>query len=59
MEDLQEKERFAVEFYSFTEVVEKLTFQMDRDMVRKAIEIVTDTRQLSIANDTCQVHIRN
>lgn len=42
-EALQEKERFAVGFYSFTDVLEKLTFQMDRDMVKKAIEIVTST----------------
>lgn len=42
-EDLQEKEKFAVEFHSYTDVLEKLTFQMDRDMVRRAIDIVTDT----------------
>lgn len=42
-ETLQEADRFAVEFYSYTDVLEKLTFQMDRDMVRKAIEIITDT----------------
>lgn len=42
-ETLQEADKFAVEFYSYTDVLEKLTFQMDRDMVRKAIEIVTNT----------------
>jgi len=42
-EDLQEKEKFAVEFHSYTDVLEKLTFQMDRDTVRRSIEIVTDT----------------
>ena len=41
--DLQEREKFAVEFYSYADVLEKLTFQMDRDMVRRAIGIVTDT----------------
>ncbi|KAL9632919.1 MAG: hypothetical protein Q9204_003610 [Flavoplaca sp. TL-2023a] len=38
-----EEDKFAVEFYSFADVLEKLTFQMDRDMVMKAIEIVTNT----------------
>ncbi|KAL8644384.1 MAG: hypothetical protein Q9210_007283 [Variospora velana] len=41
--DLQEKERFAVEFYSFTDALEKLTFQMGRDMVERAINIVSTT----------------
>ena len=41
--ELQEGERFAVEFYSYTEVLEKLTFQMDRDMVSRAIDIVDAT----------------
>lgn len=39
----QEKDRYAVEFYSYTEVLDKLTFQMDRDMVKKAIELVKNT----------------
>ena len=43
MEDLQEGQKFAVQFYSYTEVLKKLTFQMDRDMVRRAIDIVTNT----------------
>ncbi|KAL8830054.1 MAG: hypothetical protein Q9191_001647 [Dirinaria sp. TL-2023a] len=43
MENLQEKDKFAVEFYSYTEAVERLTFQMDREMVQKAIVIVTNT----------------
>ena len=42
-EELQEGQRFAVEFYSYTDFLEKLTFQMDRDMVRRAINIVTNT----------------
>lgn len=37
------EEKFAVEFYSFTDVIAKLTFQGDRDMVKKAIEIVNTT----------------
>lgn len=41
--DLQEREKFTVEFHSYSDVLEKLTFQMDRNMVRKAIGIVTDT----------------
>lgn len=41
--DLLEREKFVVEFLSYTDVLEKLTFQMDRDMVRRAIDIVTDT----------------
>ena len=41
--ELQEGQRFAVEFYSYSDVLEKLTFQMDRDMVRRAIDIVTNT----------------
>ncbi|KAL8728507.1 MAG: hypothetical protein Q9166_005329 [cf. Caloplaca sp. 2 TL-2023] len=42
-EELQEKENFAVESYSFIDVLHKLTFQMDRAMVKKAIDIVTTT----------------
>ncbi|KAL8761920.1 MAG: hypothetical protein Q9184_001989 [Pyrenodesmia sp. 2 TL-2023] len=42
-EGLQKNERFAVGFYSFTGVLEKLTFQMDRDMVKKAIKNITST----------------
>ncbi|KAI4138046.1 MAG: hypothetical protein L6R39_006991 [Caloplaca ligustica] len=42
-EDLQDREKYAVEFHSYTDVLEKLTFQMDRDMVTKAIHIVTET----------------
>ena len=37
-----EKDKFAVEFYSYADVLEKLTFQMDRDMVKKATEIFTN-----------------
>ena len=42
-QEIQEGEKFAVEFYRYTEVLEKLTFQMDRDMVRGAIDIVNTT----------------
>ena len=42
-EELQEGQKFAVEFYSYTDILEKLTFQMDRDMVSRAIDIVTST----------------
>ena len=38
-----DQERYDVAFYSYTEVLDKLTFQMDRDMVKKAIELVTST----------------
>jgi len=38
-----EKDRYAVEFHSYTDVLDKLTFQMDRDMVKKAIELVENT----------------
>ena len=42
-EETQEGEKCAAEFYSYTEVLEKLTFQMDRDMVSRAIDIVNTT----------------
>lgn len=38
-----EKDRYVVEFHSYAEVLDKLTFQMDRDMVKKAIELVENT----------------
>lgn len=38
-----EKDSYAVEFYSYTDVLDKLTFQMDREMVKKAIELVENT----------------
>jgi 8-oxo-dGTP pyrophosphatase MutT (NUDIX family) len=38
--ETQEKDKFAVEFYGYAEAVQKLTFQMDREMVQKAIDIV-------------------
>lgn len=37
------EEKCAVEFYSYTDVLNKLTFQMDRDMVKKAIELLENT----------------
>lgn len=39
----QQEVRFGVEFYNFTDVTTKLTFQGDRDLVNKAIGIVTTT----------------
>jgi 8-oxo-dGTP pyrophosphatase MutT (NUDIX family) len=41
--DAQDKNIYAVEFYSYTDVLDKLTFQTDRDMVKKAIELVENT----------------
>lgn len=41
--DVQERDRFGVEFHSYSDVLEKLTFEMDRDMVKKAIDIVEGT----------------
>ncbi|KAI4111117.1 MAG: hypothetical protein LQ339_000845 [Xanthoria mediterranea] len=38
-----DKDKFAVEFHCFADALKKLTFQMDRDMVKKAIDIVTNT----------------
>lgn len=36
----EEGEKFGVEWYGYENVLEKLTFEMDRDMVKRAIEIV-------------------
>lgn len=38
-----EKDTYAVEFYSDTDVLDRLTFQMDRGMVKNAIELVENT----------------
>ena len=38
---------FAVEFHDYATVLEKLTFSLDRDMVRRAIEIVTATSSVT------------
>ncbi|KAK4238869.1 hypothetical protein C8A03DRAFT_43414 [Achaetomium macrosporum] len=35
-----EKDRYAVEFHSYTGALDKLTFQMGREMVKKVIELV-------------------
>lgn len=35
------EEKFEVEFYSYKEAVKKLTFQLDQDIVRRAIDMVT------------------
>lgn len=42
-EDRPGEEKFNVEFYGYEEVVKKLTFQMDRDMVQRAIDTVRAT----------------
>lgn len=34
------EEQFNVEFYGYEEALKKLTFQMDRDMVQRAIDMV-------------------
>jgi 8-oxo-dGTP pyrophosphatase MutT (NUDIX family) len=41
--DIQEKHKFGVEFNNYADAVQKLTFQMDREMVQKAIDIVEGT----------------
>ena len=40
---LHEKHKFEVEFYSYNEALQKLTFQDDRELVKKAIELVDST----------------
>ncbi|KAL6796227.1 hypothetical protein GGI42DRAFT_345056 [Trichoderma sp. SZMC 28013] len=37
------EDRCMVEFYSYTDVLNKLTFQMDHDLVKKAVELVENT----------------
>lgn len=37
------KERYQVQFCGYEEAVEKLTFQLDRDMVKRAIKVVEAT----------------
>ena len=55
-EDSKEKEElnFKAQFYNYEEALEKLTFQADRDMIKKAIEIVqasyTDLRLLTLSD---------
>jgi 8-oxo-dGTP pyrophosphatase MutT (NUDIX family) len=41
--DTLEGERYSVEFHSYEAVLDKLTFQMDRDMVKRAMELVENT----------------
>jgi 8-oxo-dGTP pyrophosphatase MutT (NUDIX family) len=43
--ETQEKDKFAVEFYDYGEAVQKLTFQMDRAMLQKAIDIVENATE--------------
>jgi 8-oxo-dGTP pyrophosphatase MutT (NUDIX family) len=38
-----EGKRYLVEFHSYDTVLDKLTFQMDREMVKKAIRVVENT----------------
>lgn len=38
-----EKDTYVMEFYSYTDVLDRLTFQMDRNMVKNAIELVENT----------------
>jgi 8-oxo-dGTP pyrophosphatase MutT (NUDIX family) len=42
-QDAEDQERYTVEFYSYADVLEKLTFQNDRDLVKMAIDLVTTT----------------
>jgi 8-oxo-dGTP pyrophosphatase MutT (NUDIX family) len=41
--DAVDEERYAVEFYSYADVLEKLTFQNDRELVKLAIDLVNGT----------------
>lgn len=41
--DTLERGRYAAEFHSYEAVLDRLTFQMDREMVKKAIELVENT----------------
>ncbi|CEJ82972.1 hypothetical protein VHEMI03008 [[Torrubiella] hemipterigena] len=38
-----EKDKFDIGFYSYDEALEKLTFKDDRELVKKAIELVNST----------------
>lgn len=40
---VQERDRFGVDFYGYDDALETLTFEMDRDMVEKAIGLVEST----------------
>ncbi|GAW24931.1 hypothetical protein ANO14919_145270 [Xylariales sp. No.14919] len=35
-----DSERYVAEFYSYADVLDKLTFRMDREMVKRAMELV-------------------
>lgn len=41
--NFEDKGRSAVKFYSYTDVMERLTLRMDRDMAKRALGLVTDT----------------
>ena len=41
--EVQVEDKFAVELLSYADALDKLTFQMDRDMLQKAIGLVTNT----------------
>lgn len=40
-----EKHKFEVEFHSYDEVLQKLTFEDDRELVKQAIHLVNDTME--------------
>jgi hypothetical protein len=41
----KEDKKFETVLFAFDEILQALTFQLDRDLVRKALEIVTHTFQ--------------
>jgi 8-oxo-dGTP pyrophosphatase MutT (NUDIX family) len=44
--ETQENDKFAVELFGYKEAVEKLTYQMDREIAQKAIDIMKNTNQI-------------
>ena len=40
---LEDRKKFTINFHSYTDVLERLTFQNDRDMVKRAIDLVSKT----------------
>ena len=40
---LHEKDKFEVEFHNYDEVLRRLTFKDDREIVKKAIDLVKNT----------------
>lgn len=43
VKDAQEDGKTSVMFLSYADALDKLTFQMDRDLVQRAIQLVSDT----------------